>query len=209
MTTPYALVVDDHPLMAHGIVEFLLTHCGYDKVQVTKNGKSCLEHIIGFGCPQLMVVDFWLPDGIALNLLRDISNRSPNTLLLVISGDENSLIQQQIRKAGAHGFVHKQDSPHIFFQAVTALQNRKLWFPDDGLQTIAPLVKSTTQTLGLTPRQSQVLEMMLSGSSNKRIALTFGISEATIKEHVGGILSKLGVTNRVEALTLLHGRSLK
>jgi len=48
--------------------------------------------------------------------------------------------------------------------------------------------------------------MMLRGFSNKRIAMTLAVSEPTIKEHITGILSKLGVNNRVEAITLLQGR---
>lgn len=64
------------------------------------------------------------------------------------------------------------------------------------------------QELGLTERQGQVLAMMLRGQPNKRIALALDISEQTVKEHVTNILARLGVANRMEAITLLRGRRI-
>lgn len=206
MNKPYALVVDDHPLVAGGIAAFLSTHCGYQRVYVAASRRECNDHIEDKGSPQLLVLDFWLLDGTALQLIRELPQRDPNIRLLVISGDENNNVQHKAREVGAHGFVHKHDSPQIFGCAVTALQNGQLWFPEASAQ---PLLSSSTthyQEFGLTQRQAEVLAMMLRGFSNKRIAITLAVSEPTIKEHITSILSKLGVTNRIEAITLLQGR---
>lgn len=62
--------------------------------------------------------------------------------------------------------------------------------------------------LGLTQRQGEVLAMVLRGLPNKRIARALNLSEATVKEHVSGILARLGVANRVEAIVRLYGRTL-
>ncbi len=103
-------------------------------------------------------------------------------------------------------FFHKHDSPQIFNQAVTALQNGQFWFPDTSEPSSLSSSTVNYQEFGLTQRQAEVLTMMLRGFSNKRIAMTLAVSEQTIKEHITGILSKLGVSNRVEAITLLQGR---
>ncbi|MHA7847899.1 LuxR C-terminal-related transcriptional regulator [Serratia sp. D1N4] len=206
MSKPYALVVDDHPLVAGGIAAFLSTHCGYKQVYVAASRQECDCLIEEKGPPQLLVLDFWLPDGTALQLIKKLPQGNPNIRLLVISGDENNNVQHKAREMGAHGFVHKHDSPQIFNQAVTALQNGQLWFPE---ALAPPSLSSSTvnyQEFGLTKRQGEVLAMMLRGFSNKRIAMTLAVSEPTIKEHITGILSKLGVNNRVEAITLLQGR---
>lgn len=71
---------------------------------------------------------------------------------------------------------------------------------------VAPHPPPRDQEFGLTQRQTEVLAMMLRGFSNKRIALALAVSESTIKEHITSILGKLGVTNRIEAITLLQGR---
>lgn len=68
-------------------------------------------------------------------------------------------------------------------------------------------VQNHLQYLNLTPRQVEVLAMMLRGFPNKRIASQLSISEPTVKEHISNILKKIGVNSRVEAITLLHGRS--
>ncbi|AJW28971.1 LuxR family transcriptional regulator [Chania multitudinisentens RB-25] len=206
MSKPYALVVDDHPLVAGGIAAFLGTHCGYQQVCVATSRQECDSLIEEKGPPQLLVLDFWLADGTALQLIKNLSQKNPNIRLLVISGDENNNVQHKAREIGAHGFVHKHDSPQIFNQAVTALQNGQLWFPDASDPPSFSSPTANHQEFGLTQRQAEVLAMMLRGFSNKRIAMKLTVSEPTIKEHITGILSKLGVSNRVEAITLLQGR---
>ena len=62
--------------------------------------------------------------------------------------------------------------------------------------------------LGLTPRQGAVLALVMQGLPNKRIALILELSESTVKEHVSGILHRLGVGSRVQAITMLHRRGL-
>jgi DNA-binding NarL/FixJ family response regulator len=66
----------------------------------------------------------------------------------------------------------------------------------------------SAEELGLTPRQGEILGLLLQGLPNKRIALVLDVSESTVKEHVTGILHKLGVSSRVQAITCLHGRRL-
>lgn len=67
----------------------------------------------------------------------------------------------------------------------------------------------SAQELGLTPRQGEVLTLVLRGFPNKRIARALQLSEFTVKEHVTGMLARLGVRTRVEAITLLRARELR
>ncbi|WP_431221687.1 LuxR C-terminal-related transcriptional regulator [Serratia sp. L9] len=206
MSKPYALVVDDHPMVANSIAAFLNTHCGYKRAYVAASRQECDRFIEEKGSPQLLVLDFWLPDGTALQLIRELLQKASTIRLLVISGDENNNVQHKAREVGAHGFVHKHDSPQVFNCAVTALQNGQFWFPETSDPALLPSSLPHFQTFGLTQRQTEVLAMMLRGFSNKRIAIALAVSEPTIKEHITSILSKLGVTNRVEAITLLQGQ---
>jgi len=209
---PYALVIDDHPLVARGFAEYLATHCGFDDVRMASNGDEGLQHIEADGCPVLAVVDFWLPEGAALMLLGQLARRCAGTRLLVVSGDEDGAIQRKARDAGAHGFVHKNQPPEIFAQVVTVLRTGGVWFTQGDDLGPAPAIRRELpmrpQELGLTERQGQVLAMMMRGQPNKRIALTLDISEQTVKEHVTNILARLGVANRMEAITLLRGRRI-
>lgn len=201
----YALVVDDHPLVASGIANFLITHCRFKQAYVVTNEEDCYRHIRENGPPRLLVIDFWLSSGTALKLLKEVKQRYPQVRLLVVSGDENNDIWQKVHTAGGHGFVLKSEPPALFSRAVFALADNLTWFPCAN----ECAVKTNNEQLSkfnLTPRQIDVLNMIMRGLPNKRIAAQLSISEPTVKEHISNILKKIGVNSRVEAITLLHGK---
>ena len=201
----YALVVDDHPLVASGIANFLITHCRFKQAYVVTNEEDCYRHIRENGPPRLLVIDFWLSSGTALKLLKEVKQRYPQVRLLVVSGDENNDIWQKVHTAGGHGFVLKSEPPELFSRAVFALADNLTWFPCAN----ECAVKTNNEQLSKfnsTPRQIDVLNMIMRGLPNKRIAAQLSISEPTVKEHISNILKKIGVNSRVEAITLLHGK---
>lgn len=205
MHQDYALVVDDHPLVASGIANFLNTHCQFKKACVVTTEDNCYRHILDYGPPRLLVIDFWLSSGTALKLLKEIKERYPQVRLLVVSGDENNELWLKVRHAGGHGFVLKNESPEKFARAVMALKENKEWFPMDNPGAVVN-DNDVLRKFNLTPRQIDVINMMMRGLPNKRIASQLSISEPTVKEHISNILKKIGVNSRVEAITLLHSK---
>ncbi|OAI25420.1 response regulator transcription factor [Methylomonas koyamae] len=207
----WAAVVDDHPLVAHGIADFLVTHCGFDRAQPVSAVAEFWPLLDSAAPPALAVVDFWLPDGVSLPLLAQIKQRRPALKVLAISADDDRAIAEKVAAAGADGFIHKQAAPNVFAEAVTAIMAGEAWFQGQPAAVLASMreLPVTAAELGLTPRQGQVLAMMLKGLPNKRIALNLSLSEHTVKEHVTGILERLGAKNRIEVITKLRGRSLE
>ncbi len=212
-TQKTALVIDDHPLVARGIAAFLQSHCGFDDVQTITNTEELWRRINLTSPPTMIVLDFWLPDGASLMLLNQLKIQCPATPILVVSADDDVAVQSKVQVAGAHGFIHKQEDTAIFVQAVTSLLNGKTWFIHTNQQrspTNQPKeLAITANELGLTTRQGEILAMIIQGSPNKRIANELNLSEQTVKEHVSGILGRLGVTNRIEAITKLRGKRLE
>ncbi|MDU7199457.1 response regulator transcription factor [Phytobacter diazotrophicus] len=200
-----ALVIDDHPLVGSGIANFLASHLGFRSVMVVADEESCYRHIRDNGPPDLLIIDFWLSSSTALKLLKEIKNNFPKVRLLVVSGDENNDIRMKVQNAGGHGFVLKNEAPELFGEAVQALMNNQTWFPEPHAE-INEKDSAILQKFNLTPRQGEVLQMMMRGLPNKRIASQLSISEPTVKEHISNILKKLGVNTRVEVITLLHGQ---
>ncbi|MDV1945311.1 response regulator transcription factor [Enterobacter kobei] len=200
----YALVVDDHPLVASGIANFLITQCRFKQAYVVTNEEDCYRQIRDNGPPRLLVIDFWLSSGTALKLLKEIKQLYPQVRLLVVSGDDNNDLWRKIHAAGGHGFVLKSEPPEIFSQAVFALADNQTWFPE-GNEFSVNKNNEKLNKFNLTPRQIDVLNMIMRGLPNKRIAAQLSISEPTVKEHISNILKKIGVNSRVEAITLLHG----
>jgi DNA-binding NarL/FixJ family response regulator len=209
-TTRYAVVVDDHPLAGRGVAEYLRGHAHIDEVFTVKNAAECLALLSQQGPALLAVIDFWLADGTTADLVSQLRQSAPTTGLLVLSGDDDPQVAALVQNCGAHGFVHKQQPPDVFAQAVNTVIAGGKWFQGVGgaLSSSIRELPVTPAELGLSPRQGEILALVLQGMPNKRIAQTLNLSESTVKEHVTGILQKLGATNRVEVITKLRGRRL-
>ena len=207
---PYVLVVDDHPLVARGLAHFLRSTSAASPVVSVTRWPEALTVVRERGCPSVMVADVWLGDDSSLAALDAWRTACPDTPWLAISGDVNPSLQEQVREAGAQGFVHKQESPEVFAHAFQTVVQGGSWFATAALPTAAgaPAGNDRTRTAlaELTPRQNDILALILRGLPNKRIGSELGISESTVKEHVSGILDKLGLRTRVEVITLLHQR---
>jgi DNA-binding NarL/FixJ family response regulator len=215
-TQKTALVIDDHPLVARGIADFLKSHCDFSQVEAVTDTTSLWNKLELSDHPTIILVDFWLPSGASLPLLGELKAKYPQIHLLVISADENAAVEDKVRSAGAQGFINKQAAPEVFVLAVNAILSGNTYFSNTTFNhakfndTYQPnQLPVTAKELGLTARQGEILAMIIQGLPNKRIAQVLSLSEQTVKEHVSGILSRLGVNNRIEAITKLRGKRLE
>ena len=206
----YAIVLDDHPLVGRGMAQYLQAVRPELLVHVATAWAQVQQNIVANGCPQVLVADVWLADSNSLATLAQWRSQCPHTPWLAISGDDDPLMLERVRGAGAQGFVHKQAPPEIFGQAFAAMLAGGQWFETCTVASRhAPREWTVSPAeLGLTPRQGEILALVLRGLPNKRIALMLSLSESTVKEHLTGILERLGVKSRVEILTHLRGRQL-
>jgi DNA-binding NarL/FixJ family response regulator len=112
-------------------------------------------------------------------------------------------------RMGLNAFISTSVEPHVALQTFTLVLNGGTYFPRDALLRAWELQPGTANEIeeidGLTPRQSQVLQRLRLGRSNKRIARDLSVQESTVKVHVRDIMRKLGARNRTEA-ALLAGR---
>lgn len=207
-----ALIIDDHPLVARGIADYLCTHCGFMSADAIHKVDDLWSHIERFGAPTLALIDFWLPEGTALPMLERLRDDYPATRLLVISGDSDPMVRDKVRRLSVDGFMLKQAEPAVFALAVAAVLRGDAWFDNTsvvsssaGQERNLPL---SAAELGLTPRQGEVLALMLKGLPNKRVAQALSLTEQTVKEHVSGILERLGARNRIELITRLRGKRI-
>ncbi len=215
MTSPvrYLLILDDHPLVARGIAHFLKENEPGITIEIADSWSAGELGMQTWGHPAVLIADIWLADGNSLEHLPAWRKSFPESAWLAISGDDDPRAGQKAFLAGADGFINKRASPDQFGLAVKGLQRGERHFPDDepNANGSPPLPKEwpvRPAELGLTQRQGQILGLLLGGCSNKRIANVLGIAESTVKEHVTGILQRLGVRSRIEAITHLRGRHL-
>ena len=126
---PYALVVDDHPLVAEGMAQVLMTSAGVRQVRCAAHGNEALAVIAALGEPVITVMDFWLEDGASLEFVHSILALAPGTRILVTSGDKHPAIVNKAAAAGVHGFVHKSSTAQVFQMAVQALLSGRRFRP--------------------------------------------------------------------------------
>lgn len=209
---PYAIILDDHPLVGRGMAHYLQSIHPALTVRVASLWVEVQQLVEVNGCPLMLVADVWLADSNSLTALAQWRAECPGTPWLAISGDDDPLMQERVCNAGAQGFVHKQAAPDVFSRAFAAVLEGGDWYeagtaPDSAQYRPREWTVPAAE-LGLTTRQGEILELVLRGLPNKRIALMLGVSESTVKEHVTGILEKLGVRSRIEAITHLRSRRI-
>lgn len=211
-TSRYALIIEDHPLVAQGIAQYLRTVRPDVHMHIVANKSEGLNLLRRSGRPLVVIADIWLPEGSSLQAIAPWRVICPGLVWLAISGDDDPSIRAQARAAGAQGFVHKQAPAETLAAALHSVLEGKPWYEDSSaqqhLQRPNREWEVTAADLGLTPRQGEILALVLRGLPNKRIASALDITESTVKEHVTAILEKLGVRTRVEAITAMRGRRL-
>lgn len=206
-STSYALVVDDHPLVAEGARQLLQSLPSVGQVLLCESCYEALSLIASMGAPVLTVVDFWLDGQDSSCFIKDMLSLAPRTRILMTSGDTHPGLADKARTAGAHGFIGKSRPATEFLQAAKALLSEQVWFTadsnNDDWQPPTRL-RMSARDLGITVRQSQVLALILKGKPNRFIADSLNLSEHTVKEHVTALLQRLGAANRVELITRLQ-----
>jgi DNA-binding NarL/FixJ family response regulator len=210
----YALICDDHPLVGRGLRELLKDHPLLGSSVCTASEKECLQYIASHGVPAIAVVDFWLTNEASESLVQQLSKEWPQLPILMMSSDDDPIVQIKCQQWGAKGFISKQASPGVIREAISSLIQGLGWFMPLDDQAASPSIRKnqwpiSARELGLTVRQGQILAMILEGLPNKRIAQNLNVTEATVKEHVTGVLQKLGVASRVEAIAQLKDRSFQ
>ena len=205
MAKPIAvLIVDDHSVVREGLRAFLQLQDGIEVAGEAGDGEDALEQALALR-PDVILMDLVMPnlDGVAA--MRELRARVPESRVIVLTSfldDERLLPAIQ---AGAAGYLLKNSEPAELVRAIRAAHGGETIIDPTVasrlVQTIADGRRSAADQ-ALTRREREVLELIARGRSNKRIAFELGISEKTVKTHVGHVLAKLGVSDRTQAALL-------
>jgi DNA-binding NarL/FixJ family response regulator len=153
--------------------------------------------------PNVLLTDLRLEGSDVVDAIRKLHEDFPSAAILLVSSYDGSEDIYRALKAGARGYVLKDISESELIDAIRAVSNGRRHISKDIAIRLAERMDRST----LTPREMEVLQFIVRGKSNKEIADLMKVTEETVKYHVKGILSKLGVTDRTQAATaaLLRG----
>lgn len=209
-TVPQRLVlVDDHEMVLHGLAA-MLSHFPDEVVIVGKstNAADALA-LVAEEEPDLVLCDVRIGHESGLDLCRQITTQHPKTkvVLLTVYDDEHYLYQAL--RVGASGYILKRIDGQELVGHIRRVREGET-VVDHALAGRVALSAARLSSgefwsgahLGLTQRESEVLELLVSGHSNKGVAGKLVVSEDTVKTHIRGLYRKLGVSDRSGAIAV-------
>jgi DNA-binding NarL/FixJ family response regulator len=205
------LIADDHGLFRQGLRTFLQDSVAGADIVEAEGLDSALE-ALGRDQPfDLVVTDLRMPGMDGPQSLTAFREAFPAVKLLVMSGLEDRSTVLASLGAGAHGYVPKSARPEVIADAITTVMAGRIWVPS-ALASWTPQAEPAPATASatsngsngprLTPRQRDVLKLLLRGASTKEIARELALGEGTVKVHLAGLYRALGARNRTEATAI-------
>jgi two-component system, NarL family, response regulator LiaR len=195
------LIVDDHAVVRSGLATFLLAFDDLEVVGEAANGQEAVR-LAAEKHPHVVLMDLMMQgmDGVAAT--RAIGEQHPEIQVIALTSFPDQDLVRAVLEAGAAGYLLKSVSADDLAAAIRAARAGKPTLAPEAAQA---LVRATTErpTIpghDLTAREREVLALMVMGLGNIAIAERLAISNATVKFHVAGILTKLGAASRSEAV---------
>jgi NarL family two-component system response regulator LiaR len=203
------LVVDDHAMLRRGLRFFLK---GFSDLELVGEASSANEAIrlCAELQPDVVLMDMVMPGTNGAEATQAIRNQYPNVQVIALTSFQEQDLIEQALQAGAIGYLLKNVSAD---ELAKAIREAHAGHPILAPEATEALIKATRQRssqaeYGLTPREQEVLALLVEGLSNAEIAERLVVSLATAKFHVRGILTKLGVDSRMEAVALAYQQNL-
>jgi DNA-binding NarL/FixJ family response regulator len=214
------LLVDDHPLIIAALAEVIRTMVGDVDVKGVGSAAAAREALAADPDRDLVLLDLKLADEDGFELLAGIRAAYPSLPVVVVSASDRASDVIRAIDLGAMGFVPKRAPSETLHDALKLVMSGGIYVPplalgsesagtpqpgsvaafsqEEGYQSTPSLA-----SLGLTPRQEDVLACLLQGMPNKEIARRINLSVETVKDHVAGVLRTLGVSSRTQAVLMV------
>ncbi len=194
------LIVDDHPVVRDGLVAILSTQP--DFAIAGEAALALFERLQ----PDVILLDLEMPGMDGVEVIRRLRATRPDVRIVVFTAFDTDERILSALQAGAKGYLLKGAPRSELFAAIRIVhQGGSLLQPVVASRLLNQLAGSETAAgpaEALTPRESEVLQLLAKGKPNKEIAAELVISERTVKFHISSILAKLGAANRTEAVTI-------
>jgi DNA-binding NarL/FixJ family response regulator len=188
------IVVDDHPVVREGLVAALARH--FEIVAAYGSGEALLASRVE---ADVILLDLELPGMSGIDVLPKL--RMPALVLTAYASDEQI---DAVLRAGARGYLLKGASIEEIERAIRTVARGETYIDP----RVASRIVALTNMPRLSPRERDVLHLIVAGKSNKEIAAALHVTERTVKFHVTSIFNKLGAENRAQAVTIAHERGL-
>jgi DNA-binding NarL/FixJ family response regulator len=191
------MLVDDHRLVRDGLTQLLAGAADIEVVGEAADGAGVLDQ--ARTCtPEVVLMDLSMPgvDGVAATRL--LLAEQPDVRVIALTSFSGRQQVDDALAAGAIGYLLKDSTPDVLFDAVRAAAAGHSPFDPRVAAALLPSRPATPASL-LSARETEVLRLAAKGLANKQIGRSLGISEHTVKIHLGNVFRRIGVSDRVSA----------
>ena len=193
------LLADDHPVVRDGLQGMLATQADIEVVGEAEDGAAAVRLTAKLE-PNVVLMDLRMPVLDGVSAIREIKSNQPDVQVLVLTTYDTDADILPAVEAGATGYLLKDCTRETLFQAIRAAAKGEAVLAPTVAARLMNKVRSPVEEK-LSEREIEVLQLVADGSSNREIAKSLHISQATVKSHLINIFNKLGVSDRTAAVT--------
>jgi DNA-binding NarL/FixJ family response regulator len=205
------VVVDDHPIVLHGIRQLLERQEDFTVVAACSDGRAAIDAVEQHQ-PDVLILDLRMPNQSGLDVLRALEGRHERCRRVLLTAAIRDQEVTEAVKLGVMGLVLKESSPEVLLECVRSVHEGKQCIERDTLTRAlrSAIARDSAEKSPdtLTPREVEIVRMVSQGLRNKAIAERLSISEGTVKVHLHNIYEKMGVDGRLELVLCAQQKGL-
>ena len=202
------MIVDDHLMVRDGLRVFLSIYDDIKVVAEADDGEQAVALCLGV-MPDVVLMDLLMPNMDGIEATRRIRSEDDSIQVIALTSFAEQELVEKAFRAGAISYLMKDVHSDKLAETIREAKRGRSTIDSAAAQA---LVASTAEEIPkgeiLTPREREILVMLTEGKTNKEIANQLSLSEGTVRFHVSNILSKMGVNNRTEAVSLAFQQGL-
>ncbi|MDD2206464.1 Transcriptional regulatory protein DegU [bioreactor metagenome] len=197
------LLADDHKIFLDGLKDLLIKEENFSVIAIAENGLEVLE-LIPQSQPDIIIMDVTMPGLNGIEATRIISKKYPNIKIIALSMHSDKRIISEILSAGARGYILKECSISEFVQGIKTVMEENVYLtPKVSTILLEDYLRLRNEAFHpqenkLSPREAEVLKLLVEGKNTKKIASELSISKNTVDTHRRNIMDKLGCANMAE-----------